>query len=346
MALPNNFLAGNEITLVYFSYIESPALACRVAPYLTIGIPTWNREAALRQQLAALIPHLRSEVELIVIDNASTDGTWQVLLDLHGTITTPFRGIRNGVNLGADINYLRVIEAASGEWFWLIGDDDAIDFMVLQPLLLTLRKTNPSVLLLLEEHEKANWVAQHVDIENFFSQENDEIGLQLMQLGRAICRTAPTKPLLRSAYSKAVGNLHSYSFLYGPLIVQQGVDLLRLPLLKHSLTTPPRWNQLLGHLGAWESSLLAFGNWQKTANAREIRLRYAALLSIMTDLLKRGDRVDSATLFKLFCRFEYHGKFKLLALLMLFYVKSVFQPKAGRFKSETATPPPEKTENY
>lgn len=98
-------------------------------PKLTIAIPTYNRAAKLDKQLAWAVNAIDGrwdEVELIVSDNASPDETpavcerWKALS--HGAL----RIQRQRSNIGLVRNVLACIEAARGEFVWVVGDDDPI----------------------------------------------------------------------------------------------------------------------------------------------------------------------------------------------------------------------------
>jgi len=98
-------------------------------PKLTIAIPTYNRASKLEKQLAWAVNAIDGrwdEVELIVSDNASPDETpavcdrWKALS--HGAL----RIQRQQSNIGLVRNVLACIEAARGEFVWVVGDDDTI----------------------------------------------------------------------------------------------------------------------------------------------------------------------------------------------------------------------------
>jgi len=62
-------------------------------------------------------------VEVLVCDNASTDATSEILATLQ--LSHPdLRVFRNNENIGFDLNYLRCVEEARGEYVWVLGDDD------------------------------------------------------------------------------------------------------------------------------------------------------------------------------------------------------------------------------
>ncbi len=96
-------------------------------PRLSLCIPTVNRSAYLE---AALLSGLREaasqpagRVEVLVSDNASTDGTAELIARIQASYPE-LRAFRNAENLGFDGNYLRCLEEARGEFVWIMGDDD------------------------------------------------------------------------------------------------------------------------------------------------------------------------------------------------------------------------------
>jgi glycosyltransferase involved in cell wall biosynthesis len=92
-------------------------------PKLTIVIPTYNRAQLLKQRLEELVPQVaaHSNVELYVLDDASTDETPQVLEPYRKRLTGHERV---EVNLGIGRSMLRAFESVRGGWLWTLGDDD------------------------------------------------------------------------------------------------------------------------------------------------------------------------------------------------------------------------------
>jgi abequosyltransferase len=96
-------------------------------PRISLSIPTYNRVAYLKGALESALREMASlpegVVEVLVCDNASTDGTEEFIN--HCRIEHPeLKYFRNPQNLGFDLNYLRCIEEARGEFVWVMGDDD------------------------------------------------------------------------------------------------------------------------------------------------------------------------------------------------------------------------------
>lgn len=96
-------------------------------PLLTIAIPTYNRAADLDACIAriAVQPGVGGEVELLVSDNCSTDATEGVVKGWQAK-GLKITYIRNAENIGPDNNFVQCYKAASGRYFWLLGDDDMV----------------------------------------------------------------------------------------------------------------------------------------------------------------------------------------------------------------------------
>jgi glycosyltransferase involved in cell wall biosynthesis len=93
------------------------------APRLTIGLPVYNGENYLAESLDALLGQSYKDFELIISDNASTDGTADIG---HRYVRedSRVRYIRQPVNVGLAPNHNVVVEQARGELFkWASNDD-------------------------------------------------------------------------------------------------------------------------------------------------------------------------------------------------------------------------------
>ena len=94
---------------------------------LTIAVPTFNRNRYLKELLPELIDQCQNaacpQIEILVIDNASTDGTQEYVTNNHGEFLIY---VRNDENIGADRNFLECIKKSKGDYVWLFGDDEIL----------------------------------------------------------------------------------------------------------------------------------------------------------------------------------------------------------------------------
>lgn len=92
---------------------------------LSICIPTYNRAKYLGDTLASIIQQATEEVEIVISDNASSDNTAD-LVNKYLKIFPAITYYRHPENVGADRNYLKVVELATGDYCWLFGSDDVM----------------------------------------------------------------------------------------------------------------------------------------------------------------------------------------------------------------------------
>lgn len=95
----------------------------RASPRVSIGLPVYNGERYLAQALDSLLAQTFGDFEVIVCDNASTDGTGEIAR-AYAAKDRRIRYVRNERNLGWVRNFMRAFELASGEYFrWHAADD-------------------------------------------------------------------------------------------------------------------------------------------------------------------------------------------------------------------------------
>ena len=94
-------------------------------PLVSIGIPTYNRASTLVKSIESVLQQTYKNIEVIISDNASTDKT-QSICERFCDLDQRVIYIRQQTNLGAVNNFNIVLEAAKGEYFMWLGDDDWI----------------------------------------------------------------------------------------------------------------------------------------------------------------------------------------------------------------------------
>ena len=92
---------------------------------ISICIPTRNRALLLRQALASIIIQANDEIEILICDNASTDGTREVVAEFQCQFPALIYN-RWDQNVGFNRNLARSVELAQGRYCWFFGDDDVM----------------------------------------------------------------------------------------------------------------------------------------------------------------------------------------------------------------------------
>ena len=92
-------------------------------PVVSICIPSFNAERHIRKCIESVLQSDVESIELIVADDASTDGTWEIVLELVGDDPRA-TVLRHPQNLGAAANWDEVLRLARGRYVKLLCSDD------------------------------------------------------------------------------------------------------------------------------------------------------------------------------------------------------------------------------
>lgn len=95
-------------------------------PLLSIGIPVWNGEQFLRQTIESLLAQDYGNIELILLDNLSTDGTARICQEFAEK-DPRVRFLRDTESVTAMEGHKRVARMARGDLFMGACDDDVYD---------------------------------------------------------------------------------------------------------------------------------------------------------------------------------------------------------------------------
>jgi glycosyltransferase involved in cell wall biosynthesis len=112
---------------------------------VSIGLPVFNGERYLAKSLRSLLDQTLGDLELIISDNASSDGTQAICEDV-ARLDPRVRYIRQLVNIGAPRNWNVVVHEARGELFKWASASDVCSPYLLERCVKALR-SDPSVVL-------------------------------------------------------------------------------------------------------------------------------------------------------------------------------------------------------
>jgi glycosyltransferase involved in cell wall biosynthesis len=96
-------------------------------------MPTFNRAYVIRNAIESVIGQTFRDWRLVVIDNHSTDETWDLLNREYGS-HPKIQLVRNDRNIGGNPNLDRCLEFAEGEWLGILADDDTYRLHTLQTI--------------------------------------------------------------------------------------------------------------------------------------------------------------------------------------------------------------------
>lgn len=138
---------------------------------LSICIATLNRAEFIIQTLNSILPQMTNEVELIVVDGASTDGTDRLVGELFsGRPDCHYH--RLAEKGGVDLDYCRTVLRAVGEFCWLMTDDDLLKPWAVKRIL---KHLNDDLDLLLLNSEVANIDCSQILLDKRIQIESDKM---------------------------------------------------------------------------------------------------------------------------------------------------------------------------
>lgn len=113
---------------------------------MTVGIPTYNRAELVQRAVGSALGQDHDALEVIVLDDASTDDTADVL-EPWAEREPRLRYVRQDRNVGHARNFQAALDRAEGEYFMWLSDDDWIDPSYVSSCLEVLRGEGGHVLV-------------------------------------------------------------------------------------------------------------------------------------------------------------------------------------------------------
>jgi glycosyltransferase involved in cell wall biosynthesis len=91
---------------------------------MSVAIPVFNRRDLVAAAVQSALSQQIDGLEVIVVDNCSQDGTWELL---QGLADPRLRCVRNESNLGLFGNFNRCAAEVRGEYALFLGSDDRLE---------------------------------------------------------------------------------------------------------------------------------------------------------------------------------------------------------------------------
>lgn len=90
---------------------------------LSVGLPVYNGMPFLKDAVDSVLSEQGVDLELVIVDNCSTDETWEYLSQIDDPRVRIFR---NETNLGMRGNWNRVLELVNGDLVKILCADDSV----------------------------------------------------------------------------------------------------------------------------------------------------------------------------------------------------------------------------
>lgn len=135
-------------------------------PKVSIVIPTYNRKNMLAEALNSALDQDYPNLEIIVTDNASTDGTQELMIRYAKDIRVQYT--RHEKNMGAGFNFTNgYTNLATGEYVLLLNDDDYLIDNSYISKAIDLIMQDPSIVLVHANCKLVNVDTEEVELTNF-----------------------------------------------------------------------------------------------------------------------------------------------------------------------------------
>lgn len=92
-------------------------------PSISVCIPVYNRRSTVRRALDSVLSQTYQDFEIVAVDNASPDGTFETLVE-YAKKDPRVRAYRNDTNVGAVRNWMKCVEYSRGELIKIVFSDD------------------------------------------------------------------------------------------------------------------------------------------------------------------------------------------------------------------------------
>jgi glycosyltransferase involved in cell wall biosynthesis len=186
-------------------------------PLVSVGIPTYNRPDGLRTTLECMLGQTYENLEIIVSDNASTDGRVREVLEEFRERDPRVRIHVQEGNRGSFFNFNWVLKESRGEFFMWAADDDRWEPAFIADCLDEFARSSPETVAVGLEAQYANGDQKY----EFFPE------------GRPFYEFRSDRPLdrMRHMLRHNYGNLF-YSLFRRSVLFQDGVSVFDCLKLK------------------------------------------------------------------------------------------------------------------
>jgi glycosyltransferase involved in cell wall biosynthesis len=220
---------------------------------ISLGLPVFNEVKFLDLTLQSILAQTYEEFELIIVDNASTDGSFELLQKIAKK-DTRVKLFRNEKNLGGNKNFNLTFKYSSGNYFMWIGAHDIYENDYLALLIQKLKEGNFSYDLVFSN-------VSNIDSEGKIIQKKKEVGFEFNN-SNLITRMIKLPWVIKGSGDMVMG-LFSRKALERTSIFSENV-LWPDNLLIHQISS-------MGNIGRVEQVLRArryfreekFNNWNK-----------------------------------------------------------------------------------
>lgn len=215
-------------------------------PLVSIGVPVYNGADDLPYAVESLLAQSYSNLEIIISDNASTDRTQQIALELAAR-DRRVRYHRLERNIGASGNFDQLRNLATGEYFMWNGADDIRPPNAIKLLVQALMKNPQAVMahgpIIAKLGELEKHITNEMDLSNAGSSQRVRVLTARMQhiaMEYGLCRLTTLRGTVYAAYDRYGNKRYGDDYLLCLQMCFLGpIEYVPSPMIVYRVRTMP-----------------------------------------------------------------------------------------------------------
>lgn len=116
-------------------------------PWLSILVPVYNVEPYLKECVDSILKQADAQLEVILLDDVSTDGSSRVISELELSWPGRLRVLRHETNRGLSAARNTMLDAAQGRYIWFVDSDDLVATGAIPALKRLIERDEPDLIL-------------------------------------------------------------------------------------------------------------------------------------------------------------------------------------------------------
>lgn len=245
---------------------------------LSICIPTYNRAEyigeAIQSVLNQITSDIKGKVEICISDNASTDNTEEIVKKYQNKNICSITYHKNKENLGADKNYLKVVDIANGEYCWYLGSDDKLSPLGIHVILNEIANNKNDIYLFNREEYTMDFNHKLTDSSWFNFKGDREFNFNKIEVAQYLKEVVDLGGIFSFISSivfkkenwdlvknkeKYVGTLYSHTYILTSILKQKSkLKVIGRPLIMCRINTSD--NTFAGILGNYKRLYIDYYN--------------------------------------------------------------------------------------
>lgn len=236
-------------------------------PILSICIPNYNRADFLTKNLQLIAKQNHPNIEVVVCDDFSIEDIQMVVDNFrknYPKVNLKYK--QNSRNLGFDKNVLKTISLASGQYCWLLSNDDQILPGSIKKIIKTINR-NPDTALFLVNYQRFDKILKKITAETMISIKKDckfddaskffffETPKSFFKFLGPNCLTMSVDVFKRQYWQKMVPSVSQYIghnfihlFIIASIIKKHPkIYFISEPQLRYTANNHRVWNNIIWH---------------------------------------------------------------------------------------------------